>query len=143
MIKDDKNKAGFAEDWEGVQKLRDFERRVHIGLDGGAIDIGSFVPDAFWNLPLVLAFSVLDGVLTELREQREFSCKDWKLGAKMEASKRALPWQDYDLVFEGKEARNDLAHEAKIVPKQDCFKYIGAIEAELLAWSILPDPASQ
>ena len=39
--------------------------------------------------------------------------------------------------------RNRLAHNAVIVPKQDCFKYIDAIEAELLAWGFLPVSAPQ
>lgn len=101
-----------------------------------AVSVGSFVPNAFWNLPFLLAYTVLDETLSVLRDQGEFVCNSWMLGAKMDASKVYLPWQNYDLVFKGKEARNDLAHQALVLKKRECFIYIDAIEAELRAWGI-------
>jgi hypothetical protein len=55
----------------------------------------------------------------------------------MAASANLLPWRDYALVDTGKTARNDLAHEAKLVDKANCFRFIDAIEAELKAWNVL------
>ena len=55
----------------------------------------------------------------------------------MGASQKLLPWQNYDLVDNGRVARNDLAHEAKLSSKADCLRFINAIEAELKAWGII------
>lgn len=138
MIKDDQAKAAIIEDWNGVRRLQEFDRRVFMDpIGGAAINIGSFVPNAFWNLPFLLAYTVLDETLSVLIEQKEFVCNSWMLGTKMDASKIHLPWQDYDLVFKGKEARNDLAHQALLLEKRNCYIYIEAIEIELRAWSIL------
>lgn len=137
MVQNEQAKAAFEEDWAGIQKLRAYEH-VSYQLDGVRISVGGATPEAFWNLPLILAYSVLDGVLNNLRDQGVYKCKSWKLGDKMEASYRQhLPWQNYKLVSEGREERNRLAHEAMIVPKHKCFIYIDAIEKELTAWKIL------
>jgi len=95
-------------------------------------------PDNYYNLPLVLAFAVLDEALGEHIQQGTFKCGDRRpplLGAKMSASRNAIPWQDYSLVELGKTARNKLTHEAQFIPKADCFKFIDAIERELKAWA--------
>jgi hypothetical protein len=64
--------------------------------------------------------------------------KGWPtLGQKMAASKDKLQWTDYDLVAEGKCARNDLAHQAKLLSKADCFRFVDAIEGELKAWGVI------
>jgi hypothetical protein len=85
----------------------------------------------------VLADAVLDDVLSELIEQTTFKCRNWKLGAKMVASKTNLNWQDYDRIDQVRRIRNDVAHEAKLASKIDCLLYVNTIKAELLAWKIL------
>lgn len=55
----------------------------------------------------------------------------------MEASKTRLPWINYELVDEGKDKRNQVAHEAKHISIEECIKYINAIEEELKNWNIL------
>ncbi len=94
-------------------------------------------PEDSYNLPFVLAYAVLDQVLNELRTQGAFTCKTRKLGDKMTASQNVLPWQDYDLVNNGRVARNDLAHEAQLLSKVDCLRFIDAIESELKTWGIV------
>ena len=105
----------------------------------GAI-INETPPSESYNLPFVLAYAVLDQVLAELINQGTFQCagkEPLPLGTKMEASKNAVPWQDYDKIKNGKKDRNDLAHEAKLLNKDKCFEYIDAIETELKAWGVL------
>ena len=93
-------------------------------------------PEDSYNLPLVLAYGVLDRVLNKLSDQGAFP-KEWNLGPKMATSQNVLPWQNYDLVDNGRVARNDLAHKAKLSSKADCLRFINAIEAELKAWGII------
>jgi hypothetical protein len=96
-------------------------------------------PAAYYNLPFVLAYAVLDDVLSEMIEDGIFTCPGNRplLGRKMRKSCKTLAWQDYLLVERGRFARNDLAHEAKLASKDDCLKYIAAVGAELKAWKII------
>jgi hypothetical protein len=58
----------------------------------------------------------------------------WRLGKKMEASKPFLKWTDYNIVDEGRNKRNDLAHGSKLLSRKDCLRYIEAIGVELKVW---------
>ena len=49
MIKDNQANAAIIEDWNGVRKLQAFDRLVPF-IGGRSVVIGSFVPNAFWNL---------------------------------------------------------------------------------------------
>jgi hypothetical protein len=135
MIRNSKVKVEIAQDWAVVRKLCEGSHRQ--ALIPGGFYINETRPEDSYNLPLVLGYAVLDRVLSELRDQRAFSCKAWQLGKKMAASQNVLPWRNYDLVNAGKEARNNLAHEAKLLSKGDCLRYIAAIESELKAWRVI------
>src|SRR5882672_6087283 len=91
-------------------------------------------PEGFRNLGVVLAFSVLDQVLSEFIQQGLFSCKSTKFGARMDSSKSALQWQDYKLIDSGREKRNRLAHDGVLIDDAECLVFIEAIENELAAW---------
>ncbi|MRV70223.1 hypothetical protein GJ700_00620 [Duganella sp. FT92W] len=104
---------------------------------------GSFInetpPESFFNLPLLLAYGVLDQVLEELVEQGTVPKPSGKpsLGTRMIASCGVIPWKDYDCVDNGRGERNDLAHEGKLLDREACFRFISAVENELKAWHIL------
>ncbi|MDO8336096.1 MAG: hypothetical protein Q7T74_04955 [Candidatus Saccharibacteria bacterium] len=59
------------------------------------------------------------------------------LGNKMVASRAFLPWQDYNTIDAGKNARNSLAHEAQLLSKTQCLMFIDGIDRELQAWGVL------
>ena len=67
----------------------------------GGVMINETLDDAYYNLPLVLAFSLLDYALSEL-----LTDPPGLLGQKMEASKGVLQWHDYELVERGRIKRN-------------------------------------
>ena len=130
-------KSDIARQWTALRKLCRSSHRQ--GIAPGVF-INETPPEEIYNLPLVLAYAVLDEVLSALISQGTFACRDWTLGAKMGASSKpgsGLQWKDYDLVARGKEARNDLAHEAKLLAKADCFRFIDAIEGELKARGLI------
>lgn len=97
----------------------------------------SAAPKEFQNLPFLLAYTVVEAVLSELIQQGMFRCSTWKLGPRMEASRPVVPWQDYDEVNRGRLLRNALAHDAKLLSRVTCLQYIRAIERELVAWQML------
>lgn len=93
--------------------------------------------DESFNLPLVLGYALLEQVLDTLRGQGVFSCTSWKLEKNMAASRDLLPWQDYATVDAGRVARNDLAHRAALIPKNQCHLYVNAIGNEFRAWGLI------
>jgi hypothetical protein len=135
MIHDPKTKSEISQDWCVVRTLCGSSHRQYVSWSGSVINESR--PEEAFNLPLVLAYAVLDQVLSELCDQGAFTCKKWQLKEKMTASKNVLPWQDYKSVDSGRCARNVLAHEAKLQNKSDCLRYVDAIEAELRAWAII------
>lgn len=124
-------------DWRIVGGLSTDVTRSGPALGGW---INETRPDSAFNLPLVLAFCVLEEVLDELRLTGVYLCKSSKLGAMMNASKDVLPWQDFDAVDRAREARNALAHQGVLHSKTDCLAYIKVVERELLAWGVLLTP---
>ena len=126
-----------AADWQTLGRLSTDVTRSGPTLGGW---INETRPDSAFNLPLVLAFCVLEEVLNEFQIAGLFACPSWKLGAKMHASKTALPWQDFDAVDRAREARNALAHQGVIHPKRECLMHVMAVERELLAWGVLLSP---
>jgi len=89
------------------------------------------------NLPFVHACAVLNEVLRQLRDEGRFACDGRTLGALVGASKDQLPWCDFVATTELVKRRNEVAHDAKLVPRGECWQYIDAIKAQLLAWGVL------
>ncbi len=94
-----------------------------------------------FNLASLLAFAILQQALNRLKNEGRFNCKGKRplLGTLMEKAKDKLIWREYELLSAGIGVRNDFAHEAKLAPKDDCLKYIQAVENELKGWGILED----
>lgn len=140
MITDSAKKNDINQQWASIRLLcRDSHRQAAVGGAGGIVEVNETRPESFYNLPFVLAFAVLDEVLKILIDEGKVQCqrKNPYLGEKMDASKGVLPWQNYALVERGKAARNDLAHEAKLLSKSQCIAFIDGIEADLKAWGVL------
>jgi hypothetical protein len=137
MIKDPSILASIREQWTVVTRFCSGSHRQS-QIPGGAF-INETPPESFVNLPLLLAYAVLDQILDELIAQGSVPKPGVRpfLGAKMAASRSAITWQDYVCVECGKDRRNDIAHEGKLLDRETCLRFIRAIETELKAWHIL------
>src|SRR5262249_13401219 len=133
MIKDAAKIVEIQKEWATIVSLVNWSR----GWMSEAAYINETPPDEFYNLPLVLAYSTLDSVLDQFIDEGVFQCKYRQLGRMMESAKTGIKWRNYDLVSEGREARNDLAHENAIVDKAHCLKYVDAIGNELRGWGLI------
>jgi hypothetical protein len=76
---------------------------------------------------------VLNDVLAHLRGVNPKT----PLGVVVNTSQDALKWVNYPLMKEIVVHRNKLAHHAVFVRRGHCWRYIDAIEAELVAWGIV------
>lgn len=137
MIKDLKLLNEIREEWKGVRSL---QRTIGIGeLD--AVSKGSLasfgIVEVAHNLTLIFAFSVLKDVLTQLRDEGYYKCSNRDLKPLMYKSKKSIPWVDFQKIDRGRDIRNEIAHDNKMFHKEECFKYIDALEYELKAWSII------
>lgn len=95
-------------------------------------------PDELYNLPVVLAFSLLDEVLGDLAGQGIFTPPpNAMLERKMKASRHVLPWVDYAAVNNARKRRNALAHKGTLIPKSDCLRFVGLIGTELKAFGAI------
>jgi hypothetical protein len=127
-------KSDIEQQWQTVRKLCEPSHRQ---WQAQGVFVNETRPEDAYNLPFVLAYAVLDQVLSELVAAGVFACKSWMLGAKMTASQQYLKWQNYAVVEAGRNDRNDLAHEAKLLNRAACMNYVNAVEVELKAWAVL------
>lgn len=135
MIKDRKITDAIVRDLNVVFKFCEWSHRQWQGPTAYIIETR---PEEAYNLPLVLAYCLLETTLKALVRQGTFKKpKERGLKALMDASRAVLTWKDFATVDSGREARNDLAHEGKLVPARECVKYVEAIADELHHWKIV------
>jgi hypothetical protein len=128
--------------WTGVQLLRSKIQRALLGSFAMGSPFVLSIVDAAHNLPFLQACAVLNDVLARLRDEGYFRSGrvgDGRtpLGTLVSDSERALSWVNYPLIDKIVVHRNDLAHRAVFVSRGDCWRYIDAIEAELVSWGIV------
>jgi hypothetical protein len=140
VIKDPAARRDLLASWKAVRAAQDqVEMNVRYASAGGGGLSRSFL-DSCHNLILIYAFAVFSDVLSQLRDEGAFKCKTWMLQQLMSASREGLPWKNFALVDEGRQHRNEVTHNFKVIPRRDCTKFIDAIEQELVAWGLLTPP---
>ena len=140
MIKDTSVLNDIRCEWETVRFTKEmvtsnvatgfFVSHGILSADLGSIELAN-------SLLVLFAFSVLERVLLQLRNEGQFQSTKINLGCLMAASQNALPWQDYALVDQARGKRNDIAHRRQWIGQAEGHKYIDAIEKELTLWTIL------
>ena len=134
MIRNKKVARGLAREWETVRlTLALVKSNINGTYSAGG---NSRFVDLSYGLILPFAFSVLQRVLIELREERIFSCDSVSMALLMQRSKASVPWVDYTTIRTGSEVTNELVQSQKIPCTAATWKYVNAIEAELVAWNI-------
>ncbi len=130
--------AEVQQSWAGVEALRS---RLQVSAFASVGFLGGTFPftlsNAAHNLPFIHAYSVLSDVLKQLAIEGHFNCKSIFLGKLLPKSQNALVWHDFALVHAGYGRRNDVAHYGELLKRDECWKYVDAVKAELLGWRIL------
>ena len=138
MIRDPSVLASIRASWEFVRH----SRNVAVGNCNAATWVVGFnqtgMRDLCFNLILASAYSVLEEVLQALRDESVFACKSSKLGQLLVASKSVLPWQNWQLIDEGRDKRNQSVHDKGYMAHAEGRNYIAALEQELLTFKVLP-----
>lgn len=142
MIKDGAKKKDIEEEWDGVRMFQS-KIQAHLNASGGMGGVGSThqLRNISHNLTLLFAFSVLEKTLVQLASEGVFKGSKYdSLKKLMNTSKKSISWVNLPLVHSAREDRNKVAHHKKILERGDCWKYIDAIEAELLSWKVIANP---
>lgn len=134
-------KKEIQEDWDGVRKFQS-KIQAHLNASGGVIGGGAThqLRNISHNLTLLFAFSVLETVLKQLRDEGVFSEKSNGLKKLMYSSKKGLTWVDFKVADKARNERNKVAHQQETLERADCWKFIDAIEKELISWTIVVNP---
>ena len=137
MITDPHALASIRGQWYVVERFCEQSHRQSMLPSGDFIN--ETPPESFYNLPLILAFAVFDQVLENLIDQGDVPHPSGRriLGARKESARSPIAWQNYALVESGKDERNKIAHEGKLLSRETCLLFINAIRTELSAWRIL------
>jgi len=132
MISNPSVLAEIRKDWAGVVGLREKIQRTMFASAGMGGLFPTFAADCAHNLPFLHACAVLNEVLRELDSSRR------TLGALVkDYAPPRLTWNNYAAIEELVEKRNHLAHESMVLDRADCWRYIGVIEFQLRAWSVI------
>lgn len=138
MIQDSTIKQQIEDEWKGV---RSFQSRIqaHLNISGGIGSVGAThqLRNISHNLTLLFAFSVLETILKQLRDENIFKENKNGLKALMHSSKPSILWQNFGLIDKARDERNKVAHDQKILERGLCWKFIDGIENELVAWQVV------
>ncbi len=93
MISDPIALRELRDSWVGVRQLRDKVQACLLGSFAQGASFAIHIADITHNLPFIQAFSVLNDVLLQLRDEGHFECSSIFLGALIESIKKKDPGQ--------------------------------------------------
>ena len=94
--------------------------------------------DILYNLPFRLAFDVLKNVLLHAKEEGLILTSQERLADLMDSAITSLPWNNWQGLREAVSRRNEVVHGGKLFGDEQCLQDIADIEAQLVAWGIIP-----
>ncbi len=137
MISDPVARYSIAEQWATVIKLAAHDAFQRMTPGGVLINYGP-PPGGYYNLPLILAYCVLDEFLTAAIGEGVFSAPAAAmLGRKMHASLPNVTWLDFGGVDLGREKRNDVAHKGLLLDRDECRRIVALVGQELAGWGLV------
>jgi hypothetical protein len=136
MMNDPEVVGGIRESWDAFEALLPRVRTGTVASFAGIPGASRGLSDLAYNLIVVHAYAVLEKALSEYERAGVLESKWHTLEPLMKASKGYLPWQDYELVWEGKRLRDAIAHRFHSTDGKECFRFFEAIHNEMKAWGI-------
>jgi hypothetical protein len=122
-------------EWQGADKMRTRMVRHVLGGFMGLRQLG--LPDAIYNLPLLLAVEVLKKTLQRAKAQYGFESDSWSFADLMAGSRAVLTYENYSALWAAMQRRNAIAHNGELFPAQVCLEDIANIEKQLYAWQLV------
>jgi hypothetical protein len=137
MIMNLNSVATLQAEWDGAVRMRDRVRHLVISTFAFDAKKSPAFGDLLYNLPFLLAFSVLKEVLLQAREEGRFTSSRPQLGDLIDSAKNSLPWIDWQCLREAVKRRNEVMQNGKLLGDVQCLQDIADVEAQLIAWDII------
>ena len=137
MIMNLNSVATLQAEWDGAVRMRDCVRHLVISTFAFDAKKSPAFGDLLYNLPFLLAFSVLKEVLLQAREEGRFTSSRPQLGDLIDSAKNSLPWIDWQCLREAVKRRNEVMQNGRLLGDVQCLQDIAEVEAQLIAWDII------
>jgi len=137
MIMNLNSVATLQAEWDGAVRMRDRVRHLVISTFAFDAKKSPAFGDLLYNLPFLLAFSVLKEVLLQAREEGRFTSSRPQLGDLIDSAKNSLPWIDWQCLREAVKRRNEVMQNGRLLGDVQCLQDIAEVEAQLIAWDII------
>jgi hypothetical protein len=122
-------------EWSAVVRVRERMRKLMSGPVGSISD--GALHSVVYNLPLLLAFNVLERVLQALKKQRQIPGHGERLGELMDTLQGDPSWLEWSVLRDGERRRHAIDHDGELFPGVECLADIAAVEEQLGAWQLL------
>ena len=137
MIMNLNSVATLQAEWDGAVRMRDRVRHLVISTFAFDAKKSPAFGDLLYNLPFLLAFSVLKEVLLQAREEGRFTSSRPQLGDLIDSAKNSLPWIDWQCLREAVKRRNEVMQNGRLLGDVQCLQDIAEVEAQLIAWDVI------
>jgi hypothetical protein len=135
LITDATALSAIRSEWSAVVKVRDRMRKLMAGPVGSIAD--GTLHSVVYNLPLLLAFDVLEKVLRALKKQRQVPGSSEQLGDLMDVFQGDPSWLEWSVLRDGERRRHAITHAGELFSGVECIADIAAVEEQLAVWEIL------
>jgi hypothetical protein len=134
LITDTDTRAAIRSEWSAVVKVRDRMRKLMSGPVGSIAD--GTLHGVVYNLPLLLAFNVLEQTLRALKKQRQISGGGERLGDLMDLLQGDPSWLEWSVLRDGERRRHAIVSSGELFSGVECLADIEAVEEQLRAWGM-------
>jgi hypothetical protein len=135
IISDSAVVGALRSEWSAVVQVRDRMSKLMAGPVGSIAD--GTLHSVVYNLPLLLAFNVLEKVLRAVKKQRQIPGNSEQLGDLMDLLQGDPSWQEWSVLRDGERRRHAIIHAGELFSGVECLADIAAVEEQLGAWGIL------
>jgi hypothetical protein len=135
LITDVTTLSALRSEWAAVVKVREHMRRLMAGPVGSIAD--GALHSVVYNLPLFMAFNVLERALRALKKQRQIPGHSEQLGDLMDMFQGDPSWLEWSVLRDGERRRHAIAHAGELFSGVECLTDIEAVEEQLRAWGIV------
>ncbi len=135
LITDGGTVATIRSEWSAVVTVRERMRNLMAGPVGSIADGALY--SVVYNLPLLLAFNVLERALRALKKQRQIPGQEQQLGELMDLFQGDPSWLEWSVLRDGERRRHAIMHTGELFSGVECLADIAAVEEQLDAWGML------
>ena len=135
LITDANALAIIRAEWSAVVKVREHMRKLMTGPVGSIAD--GALHSVVYNLPLLLAFNVLERALRALKRQRQIPGSSEQLGDLLDMFQGDPSWLEWSVLRDGERRCHAIVHSGELFSGVECLADIEAVEEQLGAWEIL------